>query len=181
MSAALVLILLSALHLAFGIVRFGARKPGYSHTRDTISELGEVGDPNARLVAYGWFLPVGVALGVVALLVYTPAPAAGALTLCIAIGYVAAALAPCDRGAPAVGSPRQALHNLGGAVEYVGGAAVLFRLSETGGSPYLVAAGAVAVAVVVFSLPALAAVRGLVQRMAEMALFGGLVLALARG
>lgn len=181
MTPSLVVTIVTASYLAFGIMRLGARKPGYRHVRDTISELGEVGDPNARLVAFGLFLPVGVALGIVALLVRETAPAAGSLALCIAIGYIVAAFAPCDRGSPLSGSTRQAVHNLGGAIEYAGGAAVLYRLAETGGTPFLVAAGAVVVAIVVISVPALGAVRGLVQRIAEAALFGGLALALVRG
>ncbi len=57
----------------------------------------------------------------------------------------------------------------------------LFRRAETGGPLFLFAAGAVAAAIVVVSVPALGALRGLVQRIAEFALFGGLLLAIARG
>ncbi len=181
MTPALVLSIVTSLFLALGIARFGARKPGYSHVRDTISELGEMGDPNARPVAFGLFLPVGLALVVVALLVRGTASATGSLALCIAIGYIVAAFAPCDPGSPARGSVRQSAHNVGGAVEYIGGTFVLFRLAETGGVIFRIAAAMVVLAIIVFSVPALAAVRGIVQRVAEVALFGGLALALVRG
>ena len=41
---------------------FGRRKPGYSHFRDTISELGETGSPVGGLVSYVGFVATGILL-----------------------------------------------------------------------------------------------------------------------
>ena len=99
---------------------------------------------------------------------------AAMLALCIAAGYLVAALFPCDPGAPMWGSARQAIHNAGGAVEYVGGAVVLLRLGELHGIPFRAAGLVVAATAIALSIPALNAVRGLVQRIGEACLFGGL-------
>ena len=93
-------------------------------------------------------------------------------------GYLGAAVFPCDVGSPFSGSNRQAMHNLGGAVEYLGGAAALLRLAEHNGQPFK-ALGFIVLGVTIgISLPLLAPVRGLVQRVGEPCLFGGLALAL---
>src|SRR5215472_2366696 len=54
------LILLAAAMVLLGTLYFASLRPGYSHISNTISELGETGGPRARLVAYGFFLPVGL-------------------------------------------------------------------------------------------------------------------------
>ena len=92
-----------------------------------------------------------------------------------------AAAFPCDRGSPLSGSPRQALHNIGGAVEYVGGGLALLRLSETLGQAFRLAGLFVLIAAVALSIPAIASIRGLMQRLAELCLFGGLVIAIYAG
>lgn len=163
---------LAALGFLFAaLVLLAPRKPGYSHVRHSISELGETGAPDQRLVAFGVFLPIGLALAFVALVLRDHAQAA-AFAACVAAGYVIAAFFPCDPGSPMYGSLRQGVHNLGGAVQYVGGGFSLMALSESLG-PALRFVGFVvlgAVAALTF-LPSGSSVRGLVQRVAEGVLF----------
>lgn len=156
--------------------------------RHTISELGEQGAPDARRVAWLLFAPVGLvllAVGALALRDEAAQPLRetfGLLALAVGVGYLGAALFPCDPGSPLAGSPRQQLHNLFGGVEYLGGAAALFvgaqRLAD--GAPlasWLQASAASITAVAVaLSLQAVFPVRGLVQRVGEAALFANLVL-----
>lgn len=170
----------AAAHLLVLLFFLGAKRPGYSHLRHTISELGEVGAPHQRLVAFGVFLPVGALLVLVASLARLLAPEPALLALCIAIGYLVAALFPCDVGSPLSGTNRQAVHNLGGAVEYIGGAFALLRIAEHFGQPFRAAGFIVLAIAIAISLPPFAAIRGLIQRIAELGLFGGLALALWR-
>ncbi len=172
------LALIACACLLLAIVGFAAHRPDYSHFKNTISELGEAGATNARLVSFGVFLPVGVTLLLVAVLARAVEVNAALLAVCMGVGYAVAAIFPCDPGSPVSGSPRQAVHNLGGGVEYFGGALALWRLSEVHGSFFHVAALTVAVAGVALTIPSLPGIRGLVQRVAEVALFACLSLAL---
>ena len=160
--------------LAAGVAWFGARKPGYRHGIHTISELGEVGAPDQHLVAWGLFLPAGLALLPLALLWRETAPAVAGLAACLATGYLVAAAFPCDPGSPVGGSWRQGVHNLGGGVEYVGGGLCLLAAAEAFGDLARTAGFlALAVAALLTVLPA-GSPRGLVQRFGEVALFGAL-------
>ena len=123
----LVLAVLTAVSAAFVPAYYGNRKPGYSHVRDTISELGETGSPVGRPVSYVGFLAIGVLLWlflIVAAHVVPPgsAKAFWALSL-VGAGYVGGAILRCDPGAPVVGSWSNGFHNLFGFGEYVGAAA----------------------------------------------------------
>lgn len=177
MSPSAIFVMLAALALALGIWHLGRQHPGYSHIRHTISELGETGAANARRVAYGVFLPFGLAMLAVYGLSRASHPSAADLAACLAVGYVGAALFPCDPGSPLTGSWRQSLHNLAGAVQYVGGAVVIWRMAPAdallGALALLV--GAVAV---LLSVPALGPWRGGIQRVGEAALLVSLALAL---
>ena len=171
------LVLSCTLLLLTGISYFGWRKPAYSHWHDTISELGEVGSPLSRLVSYGLFLPVGLLLGLVAALADTTALAG--LAGCVGTGYVVAALFPCDVGSPLTGSGRQQIHNVGGAVEYLGSAYWLTQLSPhrmvIDDNLYSIGAGSLIVGSILLSIPGLR-IRGLIQRMMEGIVFGTLLL-----
>jgi Protein of unknown function (DUF998) len=171
------LVIILVAFLATRVIVFGYLRPGYSHRRDTLSELGEVGAPRWKLVSYTVFLPVGLGLLLCAWMLRNGAPPAMALALCLAIGYVGAALFPCDPGSPMQGSARQTAHNLAGGVQYVGGAVALWQLSASGGVLYQGLAAVVGFGALVLSLPEFRPVRGAVQRVAELALFGGLALA----
>lgn len=168
----------STLLLLMGIGYFGWRKPAYSHWHDTISELGEVGSPLSPAVSYGLFLPVGVLLGLIATLAETTTLAG--LAGCVGTGYVVAAFFPCDVGSPLSGSGRQQIHNVGGAVEYIGGAYWLTQISPQrmviDYNLYAISAGSLLAGSILLSIPGLP-IRGLVQRMMEGILFGSLLLA----
>jgi len=167
----------AASYLFIALFVLAPRKAGYSHFRHTISELGETGARDQHFVAFGLFLPVGLLLLVVALLVRTSSPPVAALALCIAVGYIGAALFPCDPGSPMSGSGRQAVHNLAGAVEYIGGGFALMAIARDSGQPFKLAGFIVlGVAIGLSILPARAG-RGILQRVAETCLFGCLGLA----
>ena len=167
----------AAAYLAVSLLILAPRKRGYSHIRHTISELGEAGAPDQRLVAVGIFLPVGLLLLAEAYLLRVSWPPAAALALCIAVGYLGAAVFPCDPGSPASGSARQGMHNLAGGVEYVGGGFALLTLAKDLGDPFRIAGFIVLGAAVALTVMPASPVRGLIQRIAELCLFGGLTLA----
>lgn len=170
--AAALLPLVAFVYLFVCLFVLARRKPGYSHVLHTISEIGEVGAPDQRLVAWGLFVPVGLAFVPGAILFQGAAPAVAALCLCIAVGYLVAAVFPCDPGSPVSGSARQGMHNLGGAVEYIGGGLALLAAAKTFEEPghiagYIVLGVAVALTVLPAGSP-----RGLLQRIGEAVLFG---------
>ena len=176
-----------SLYLLVGVWWFGRRRHGYSHRRHTISELGEHGATDARVVAGALFAPTGLGLLVLAWLIRSgPNPGRldeplGLLAATLGVGYLGAALFPCDPGSPLDGTWRQHLHNLAGGIEYVGGAASLWLAAQAAPHGALrdwlhLGAVAVAVVTVALSVPHLFPVRGLVQRVGEFMLIGTLVL-----
>jgi len=177
--AAIIVTTVAGLYLAASIVVFGRRTPGYRHGRNTISELGEIGAPHQHAIAYRVFLPVGVLLLAAAGLLVGTSQAAAGLAFCIAVGYLVAAFFPCDPGSPVSGSARQGVHNLGGAVEYVGGGIALLSLADTHGGLFRLAAFAAFGAALLLTILPSTSVRGLVQRLAEACLFVALVAAAA--
>ena len=177
MNQSVLLALLSSALLSLSIWRFGLIRQGYSHVTHTISELGEVGSPGSKLVSLGIFLPFGLSMLAVYWLSRAGNPSAANLAGCIGVGYLGAALFPCDPGSPLVGSWRQSLHNLAGAVQYVGGAAFIWNLGSTQ-SLFAIPAVAVCLAAVMLSVPAASPWRGVIQRVAEAALLASLLLAL---
>jgi len=162
----------AAIYLAIALLLLGRRKPGYSHLRHTISEIGESGARDQRFVALGLFLPIGLALLVVAYLLRPESSASAMLALAIAIGYLGAALFPCDPGSPLSGSTKQAMHNLAGGIEYVGGGFALMTLARDFGPAFQTAGFAVLGAAVALSVLPSTSIRGLIQRIAEACLFG---------
>jgi len=174
-SLSIVALLLPLLALGFlfaSLLHLAPRKPGYSHWRHTISELGETGSVDQQRVAWGLFLPIGVVFLLEALLLRRTVPAGSAVCACIAIGYLVAAAFPCDPGSPVSGSPRQAVHNLGGAIEYIGGSFALFASAESFGAPARIAGFVVLAVAAALTLLPPRAPRGLVQRIGEIVLFG---------
>ncbi len=172
------LTVLAAALLTVGVLVGAFLRPEYSHQRHTISELGERGSVFERRFSQGVFLPVGLLLAAVGLMSLGADRSAAALALCIATGYLSAAVFPCDRGSPLGGSWRQGLHNLGGAVEYLGGALALMLIAETHGQAFRFAGLTVGATGILISFPS--PVRGALQRTAEILLFSGLVAALLR-
>lgn len=173
--------LCAALYLAACILVFGQRFAGYSHLQRTISELGEIGAPDQHAVALWVFLPVGLALLLVAWLLRSTSEAAAALALCMAVGYMVAVAFPCDPGSPVSGSARQSVHNLGGAVQYLGGGAALLTLGQAPGSGFLRISGLMVLgATVLLTVLPTNSFRGLVQRVAETGLFAALIVVSAK-
>jgi hypothetical protein len=169
-----------AASLLICIVVFGRRREGYRHARHTISELGEQGAADHGRVRWGVFLPVGLGCMAVAALASTATGPAG-LTLgarvlagSLGAGYLIAALFPCDPGSPLQGGWRQGVHNLGGGVEYVGGALGLLILSPELGQVASAGAVIVVLGTIGVSWPGLPW-RGAVQRLVESVLFGSLI------
>ncbi|MFT3896923.1 MAG: DUF998 domain-containing protein [Thermomonas sp.] len=169
--------IIAATYLFGAMLVFAPRKPGYSHVRHTISEIGETGARDRRFVAFGVFLPVGLLLLLVAWFVCPASPPVAALALCIAVGYLGAALFPCDPGSPVSGSARQGVHNLAGAVEYIGGGFALMTIARESGQPYRLAGFIVLGVAIGLSIVPARAGRGILQRIAEASLFGCLGLA----
>lgn len=162
--------------LVVAIVVVARNKPGYKHVKHTISELGESGSAQMRRVSLGVFLPAGAILAIVAWLQHTSNTPIAALSASLAAGYVTSGLFPCDPGSPISGSVRQMMHNLGGGIQYVGGALSLLWIAETAGPVFKITGLLVAVSAVLLSLES--QIRGLIQRIAEACLFAGLIAAL---
>ena len=174
----IIITLLATAYLFITSFFWGTRKPGYSQIRHAISELGETDSPHQRIVNAGVFFPVGSMLLLVAYLVYPLGKDIAALSFCIAVGYLIAAIFPCDTGSPFLGTKRQMIHNLGGIVEYIGGGLALFQISEHSGKLFQIASFVVFAFAFGILLRPLAPVRGLIQRIAEVCLLGGLVIAI---
>ncbi len=167
----------SAAYLFASLLLLAPKKPGYSHVRHTISEIGEIGSPNQRFVAFGVFLPIGLLILLAAYLIRPLSPVSAALALCISVGYVGAAIFPCDPGSPASGSPRQGVHNLCGGIEYIGGGFAFFTLAESFGQPFKAAGFLVIASAIALTFLPSTSVRGMIQRIAESCLFAGLAAA----
>ncbi len=167
---------------------FGRRAPGYSHRRDTISELGAAGTKDARAVAWLWFAPSGLIFAVAAValgeaLGTDDARRAASILAFVGVGWIGAAIFPCDRGAPGFGTLRNILHNLAGGGAYLAGAAGLIEMGRAlEDTHYFLSTSAQALGptillgVFLISLPGLP-VRGLLQRLMEAILHGWLLVA----
>jgi hypothetical protein len=162
--------ILAGVFLCVGIIVMARRRSGYSHVRDTISELGERGSSDSQRVNFGLFLPVALLLFGAAAMIFSSDERIAMLGVCIGVGYFASFLAPCDPGAPLAGSFRQTLHNVGGGIEYCGGALSLWLVAEEHGGVFFYSGWIVAIGVVAISIPGLP-IRGLVQRVVETILF----------
>jgi hypothetical protein len=179
----LVLAVLTAVSAVFVPAYYGSRKPGYSHVRDTISELGETGSPVGGRVSYVGFMLTGVFLWLFLIVAASVVPSEAAesfwfLSL-IGAGYVGGAIFRCDPGAPPFGSWQNGLHNLFGFGEYAGAAGGFAMLKESDywsplSSIMEYAGGLVAICLLGISFPH--PFRGFIQRVAETTIFVGIVL-----
>jgi len=169
--------ILSLITLLVGTIWFGLKKPGYSHIKHTISELGEVGATHQKQVAWYFFTPLGLLCIYIALSVYSVNIPSAILALSISLGYLGSAIFPCDRGAPIYGTWRNTIHFIFGAVGYVSGGIALMVISEDFGQPFnffgfIVLNSALAIALLPPNMG-----RGAIQRISEICLFGGLTVA----
>jgi hypothetical membrane protein len=169
---------LAALLVPVATLCFASLRPDYSHTSNTISELGEAGAPHAKQVAFVFFLPVGLLVWLALGLVWRQAPDKYVATALIALsglglGYLVAAFFPCDPGAPLYGTWRTLVHNLAGFIDYVGtGLGFLIAILAFA---FLVAGGLVLVCTVLLSSEFAFHIRGAIQRLAECVQFIGVL------
>ncbi len=171
-------IVAASVYLLGSTLYFGNKAPGYNHVSGTISELGESGSVFEKNISYGVFLPVGLSLLLMSTLLYfqglhdeTQKSLCG-LGTCVGVGYVVAAFFPCDPGSPLSGSTRQSIHNLGGIIEYLGGAYFLTVSSV----PLMRTIGFLVLSLaIMMSFSFCLRWRGLIQRFAELGLFAGLI------
>jgi hypothetical protein len=176
----IIITIISTVYLFVGILYFASKKSGYSHSKDTISELGEITSPIQQQVAFGLFLPLGILLLIVAYLTHEQSFYTALLALCVSIGYLVATFFCCDIGSPLSGSFRQSIHNLGGGVEYFGGGYALLKLAEVYHQPFKVAGFIVLATAIALSFLSSNSFRGLAQRIAEACLFLGVTLAVLK-
>jgi len=173
----------AALAAAIVPFAFGHLKPGYSHLRHTISELGETGSPVGGVVSYFGFLSTGLLVWLFVLVssLSIPDDAREPVYLLALVGaaYVGGGIFRCDPGAPAFGSWRNTLHNILGALEYIGAAGAFVTLQRVDfwsplSPPMTDAGGLVLICFWGVSFPH--RYRGLLQRVAETTIFLGIVL-----
>lgn len=180
--------LLACFFASFPVWWFARRAPAYSHVRDTISELGAVGARDQHAVAWLAFVPAGIGVWLFCLALRHVLPMEDAITplwmlALVGVGYVGAAIFPCDAGAPFGGSVRNNLHNILGGLGYFGGGAALIefgrlfddiaRLHDLADASRTLGP---CVLLGLFGLSFPSPVRGVVQRVVETILFGWMLL-----
>ena len=162
----------------------GLLEPGYDASRQYISELGADGASRASLMNLLGFWPAGLSF-ILAMAYFAfhwklALMRVGCIFMMgVGIGYIGAALFPCDAGCPAVGSFKQAMHNLTGLFEYggamIGLALLLSGLLKAGSKLRAALTGACFVCVALGFLMMLSASLntpfGAWQRLADYALF----------
>lgn len=116
----------------------GAAFPDYSHATQFISELGARDAPHEALAGFAGFLPAGLLLVLFTAGAFEVLPRSKRTTFELvglaiyALGYVAAAIFPCDPGCrPVEPSVSQLLHNLFGLIGYVLAPAFMFELGRS--------------------------------------------------
>jgi hypothetical protein len=179
---ALVFAVLSSVLAAAVPTYYGSRKPGYSHLRHTISELGEMGSPIGKSVSYFGFIAIGVSLWLFLIIAAKLLPSQSDVFFLLSLvgaGYVGGGIFRCDPEAPFIGSWRTALHNIFAALEYFGAAGAFLTLKRSEFWSPLSEVMSYAGGIVFFCLAAISfphPFRGLIQRIAETIIFGGVVL-----
>jgi hypothetical protein len=180
--AALVLALLTAAAALVVPIYFGRNKPGYSHLRDTISELGEAGSPVGFRGSWHGFVPIALLLWLFLAVGIQLAPTDAGKVLwlfsLVGAGYFGGAIFRCDAGAPLVGTWTNNLHVLFGSLEYLGALGALSSMRHTAYWAPLsevmdYAVPVLLVSFVGFSFPH--SFRGFFQRVAETIIFASVV------
>jgi hypothetical protein len=182
------LVALAAMITLVETIWFASLQPGYGHVTHTISELGATGAVHARLVAYGFFLPVGLLVWLALWLVYLEVPDREVLPILFALsflglGYAMSAFFPCDPGGPFFGTWRTQVHNVLGFIDYLGtGIGLLLaaryfmrRNATLQAVTFLIAGTLVLIGLALLSTEAALHfhVRGLIQRITEVFQFTG--------
>lgn len=159
-------------------------RPDYSPVAQYISELGASGAPYAAVVSWAGYLPSGV-LFAVALASFwrhwrpRGVQAVGlALLFCEPLAWIGSAIFPCDLGCPAQGSIAQVVHNLLALFTYSGTGLGVVLLACAPGLCLWQRLGWLLLVVLWFGLflamlsPELAGLRGALQRLAELLMYG---------
>jgi hypothetical protein len=109
------LVAVAAVMVLLGTLGFSSLQPSYSHITNTISELGETGAVHPHLVAYGFFLPVGLMVWLALWLLHREADGKELSRVllalsCLGTGYVASASFSCAFCYREEGRPTSGLH-----------------------------------------------------------------------
>ncbi|UZE96619.1 DUF998 domain-containing protein [Alkalimarinus alittae] len=167
-------------------VYYAKKSDGYSTRLNTLSELGATGSRYQKAVSRYYFLPLGVAIILFLVLsqatvtFLTQSYLAWALLGLVGVGYLVAALFPCDPGSPIGGTASNKLHNTAGVLEYLGAGLGLILMGVSPEQPvmlpqmnlYLILSGSVILlSLMMLILPSFYRIRGLVQRFAEASFF----------
>lgn len=167
----------------------GIIKPGYSHVANFISELSATGSPYATELGLFGFLPLGILVG---LFLITAAPLARVegvsrlgfwLLFSQPVAYLGTFVFPCDLGCPLKGSFSQEVHNLNGVVTYLACATAFLLLSRARmlatypfARIWFVVIGIVwIIGFFAMVTPSVAPLRGVLQRVLEVSLYGSLL------
>jgi hypothetical protein len=169
--------ILAFLYLSFSLWHFGRLRTDYSHITHTISELAESKSITEKIVSRTVFLPVGVAMAIISILSSQNEPAFH-ISLSLAVGYCGAALFPIDEGAPIFGTWKNAAHSLIGGASYLLALAGFEHLSREIGFPYSMGKFLILAFIASLYIPMLRNFRGLLQRIAETAIFSVLLVCL---
>lgn len=156
-------------------------KTDFSHVSQFISEINATNSTAAGVLGWVGFIPLGmVAAGVLLtskpyLRVQGISHWGWVLLFFYPLAYIGSALAPCDLGCPVDGSSSQALHNVLGVLSYTGFALGTLLLAFTPRTSWPVRVALVLLAVIIglgflmMVQPALADIRGAIQRYIEVA------------
>lgn len=157
----------------------------YSSMSHYLSELGAVGAPHAAIINIFGFLPVALATAILLSVIAfrqlrTNRGRIGAVLVGIglATGYLIAVFFPCDLRCPVQGSPRQAVHNLAGLIQYPLGALGLILMGQdlkrhkgALGWLFILSGCAMAIGFVMMILPDQHGLRGFWQRLGDYSAF----------
>lgn len=166
------LTVVAAVFWAISLSYWGKKLVGYRQIEHTISELAASGNATEQRVSYGFFMPLGMAMAIVAYLTMGN-EATLLLSLSLAVGYIGAALFPIDQGAPMMGSWKNAVHTLCGSASYLLALAGFEGAGREMGMPYTMGKFLVLAFVGIVYFPRLRDFRGLAQKVLEVAIFAG--------
>lgn len=156
-------------------------KPDFNHLQQFISEINASGTPNAGVLGWVGFIPMAMIAFSLLISMRSKLRVKGIshvgwlLLFLWPLGYLGAALAPCDQGCPIDGSSSQAIHNVLALISYFGfalGTLLLALTPRTHWALRIALLGLAAIIVLGFLLMTsypLMEIRGAIQRYTEIA------------